>query len=249
MLGYSKGSVQVIGTFHQPPALLPELVRRSSISPLDLVLVMSPSQEPFFRNWLPADRVRTFLHGVDTTFFTPAPRANTGSTFRCLTVGHWLRDWPVLREVVKRCAGQRDLEFHVVTGRQTGLEDQNNVVTHRGITDDDLRGLYQSADALILPLTDSTANNSLLEGMACGLPVVSTQMVSVATYTGEGSSVLIEDNAPDAIVSAIEMLRDDPKRRASLGAAARARAEQLSWSKRATELVEIYRDLSGRPRS
>lgn len=238
--------VRTVGTFHQPPEMLGRFVHLKTIAALDLVLVMSPTQEAFFRDWLPAERIRTFLHGVETDFFRPPDVAARRQAFRCLTVGHWLRDWAAIGETVDRFRGQRGMEFHVVTHRATGLEGRSNVVTHRNVSDDDLLRLYQSCDLLLLPLKNATANNSLLEGLSCGLPIVSTDIPSVRAYAGEGAATLVAGNVPDALAEAIVAIRDDQERRAEMGRRARARAEELSWPRRTAALVEIYDELAGR---
>lgn len=238
--------VRVIGTFHQPPDVLHRLISHEAVSALDLVLVMSPTQEAFFTQWLPAERVRTFLHGVETGFFKPAVDADHRSVFRCLTVGHWLRDWAAIGETVDSFRRDADVEFHIVTNRETGLEGRRNVVTHRNVSDDELLRLYQTSDLLLLPLTNATANNSLLEGMACGLPIVSTDIPSVRAYVGEGSARLVPLNQRDAWGAAIRALMGDDAMRVEMGQAARARAEALSWPKRTAALVEIYEQLARR---
>jgi glycosyltransferase involved in cell wall biosynthesis len=207
-------------------------------------MVMSPTQEEFFRNWLPPERVRTFLHGVETDFFKPSAAEFPRSTFRCVTVGHWLRDWPAIGAVMDRLRADPTLEFHVVTNRETGLEGRERVVMHRGVSDEALLRLYQTSDLLLLPLTSATANNSLLEGLACGLPVVSTDIPAVRAYVGEGPAALVAGNRADALAEAIVAIREDDGRRAAMGRAARARAEALSWRKRTAVLVEIYEELA-----
>jgi glycosyltransferase involved in cell wall biosynthesis len=171
--------VLTVASFHQPPDLLEELLDPSVIPGLDHVVLMSPSQRGFFQGRLPDEKVSVILHGVDTDFFRPDGQEPSGSTLRCITAGHWLRDWDVVRSVAERMPA---LEFHVVTARETGIEDLPNVVHHRGIDDATLAALYRSADVLFLPLLDSTANNSLLEGVASGLPTITTELESVRAY-------------------------------------------------------------------
>ena len=50
-------------------------------------------------------------------------------------------------------------------------------------------GLYQGADLLLLPLIDATANNTLLEGLACGLPVLASDLTGVRDYAPDSHTL------------------------------------------------------------
>jgi glycosyltransferase involved in cell wall biosynthesis len=215
------------------------------------VTVVGPSQLEWFRAVLPPERVELILHGIDTTYWRPRAAdgdvpddADAPGRLRCITVGHWLRDWEAIGAVARRLGGAGDVEFHVVTGRETGLEAHPNVVHHRGVDDDTLRRLYQSADVLFLPLTDSTANNALLEGIACGLPVVSTALESVRAYVPGEEAILVAGNAPEALAEALLALGADPARRLAMGRLARARAEALAWPAVAPAYAQRYARLA-----
>lgn len=57
------------------------------------------------------------------------------------------------------------------------------VTIHRFISNEQLLYLYNNSRLLFLPLKDSTANNSLLEALACGVPVVATDLPGIKDYT------------------------------------------------------------------
>lgn len=239
------GRAHTVATFHQPPEMLDQLLDRHVVADLDFVTVVSPTQAEWFRTILPDERVEVVLHGVDADYFTPAAGrecepAEPDAPFRCITVGHWLRDWSTLRAVAERLAGERGIEFHVVTSRPTGLDGLPNVHHHQGLSDDALRDMYRSADVAFLPLTGATANNTLLESLACGLPVLSTALPSVRAYVPDGEAVLVDDNDPDAFVDALRALRDDRDALRARARAARARAEVLSWKRISGRFLSIY---------
>jgi glycosyltransferase involved in cell wall biosynthesis len=232
---------RTVATFHQPPELLDELVSPEVVAHIDRITVVSPTQLSYFRQFVPPERLDLILHGVDTDFFRPAARSPAAQpVFRCITTGHWLRDWKAMRRVAEELRPEHGIEFHIVTNRETGLEDLPNVVAHRNIDDDSLLGLYQRADVLLLPLTQSTANNSLLEGIACGLPIVSTRLPAVQAYIPNGEGLLVDDNHSDSLVEAILRLKADAELRRALGARARLRAEELSWQNIAPRFAATY---------
>ena len=199
------------------------------ISKLDQVILVSPEQAAFFEPILGSDRIRVILHGIDTQYFTPGDRSNGKKRFRCITVGHYLRDFRAVREVAVRLADHRDIEFHVVTSRETGLEGLANVTIHKNVDDDMLLKLYQESDVLFLPLLSSTANNALLEGIACGLPVVSSFLPSIRAYLPGREAILIKDNDPEELAESILYLLRNPAEVARMAGDARRRAEELSW--------------------
>jgi glycosyltransferase involved in cell wall biosynthesis len=231
---------RLIATFHQPPSVLPGLVRADVVRRLDQVTVVAPAQAEFFEQFLPRERIHSILHGIDTVFFQPSPHRPRRAEFACLTVGHYLRDFVAVRRVAERLVGEPDIRFHVVTGRETGLEGLANVTQHRGLSDEALLSRYQQSDVLFLPLLDCTANNALLEGLACGLPVITTDLPAVHTYAPGEEAVRVRGNEADNLAAAITMLQTSPARRELMGRAARRRAEQLSWPEVALAYAGLY---------
>jgi glycosyltransferase involved in cell wall biosynthesis len=238
--------VKLVGTFHQPAELLPSLVIKEVIAKLDSITLVSPEQVAFFEPLVPADRIRVILHGIDTDYFKPQTKSADGKKFTCITVGHYLRDFRAIRETAIKMQGYRNLEFCVVTAKPTGLEGMPNVTIHKNVTDARLLEIYQQANILFLPLMGATANNALLEGIACGLPVISTDLPSVRVYVPGEEAVLIKDNDPDALLAAIVQLLHNPAQVARMGHHARHRAEELSWRKIAPQYEALYSTLMRR---
>lgn len=239
---------RTVATFHQPPNELAKLVRRSVVERLTHVVLMSPDQRSFFEGLLPADRISVIPHGVDVDFFHPGEPSRTptdSETLQCLCVGHYLRDFRALGAVARRLSGDPRFRFRVVSSQPTGLEALGNVSVESGLDDRELREAYQGADVLFLPLQACTANNALLEGAACGLPVVSSDHASIRFYLPGEEAVLIRENDPDGFAEALLDLREHPERRARMSLAARQRAEELRWSRIAPRYQKLYVDLSG----
>jgi glycosyltransferase involved in cell wall biosynthesis len=233
-----------VATFHQPPDALVYLVDRRVAACLDRIVIVSPIQRAFFEEHVQADRVREILWGVDSDYFRPAEIKSTSGPFRCVTVGHWLRDWPAMRALARLLIERRaDIALHVVTNRATGLEGLRNVHSHHNLTDPELLALYQQSDVLLLPLTASTANNTLLEALACGLPVISTRLPSVQAYVPASAALLVAENDPDLLFQALDALRADQERRATMAQLARARGEELSWARIAATYATLYLEL------
>jgi len=233
-------NLRTVATFHQPPEVIRELVNVDLLRWFDSVVLVSPSQLPFFKQYVLESRLHVFLHGVNAKFFCPAAAPKPSDRLRCITTGHWLRDWDIFRKVAHR---MNDVTFIAVTSSTIRFDELPNVEVYSGISDAALADLYRSADILFLPLIGSTANNALLEGIASGLPVVATDLEAVRAYLPNGAAILVAGNRADSFVDALRQLQQDVELRREKGRQARARAEALDWTRAVRPYEKLYADL------
>jgi len=236
---------RVVAMYHQPPAILKTLVCPAVVRRADTVLLVSPTQAPFFASFFPEERIRLIPLGVDTDYFRPLPRPRVDGPFRCLAIGVWLRDYEALiasaRILRDRNAGR--FEFHIVsTSRLDIPAGMENITIHRQISDAAMLGLYQTVHAFYMPLKDATSNNALLEAIACGLPVISSDLPAVRYYLGEQAAILVAGNSPQEFADALILLDRDRGRCEIMGAAARRRALEFSWPAVAVQYEKLYEE-------
>lgn len=235
---------KIVATYHQPPHMLDSLIIKNIISKLDCVTVVSPEQVSYLREFVSPDKLHLILHGIDIDYFVPANTPKEEGKFKCITVGHYLRDFKAVRKVAERLSSYRNIEFHIVSSQATEVEDLQNVTIHSGIDDAMLLKLYQQSDILFLPLLQSTANNALLEGIACGLPVISTNLPSVEAYVPGKEAILVKDNDPKQLADEILRLFLNPQDRKNMAQEARKRAEELDWLNIAPQYEAVYSKLT-----
>ncbi|MBK8047654.1 MAG: glycosyltransferase family 4 protein [Anaerolineales bacterium] len=103
----------------------------------------------------------------------------------------------------------------------------------------------QAADLLVLPSASEGFSLSVLEGMACGLPVVATRVGGVPDLVVDGATGLltpVDDQA--ALIAGISALLTDPVRCTEMGASARRRAISVfSLDSVALRLFDLYQQV------
>jgi glycosyltransferase involved in cell wall biosynthesis len=122
----------------------------------------------------------------------------------------------------------------------TTLGIEKRVRLMRAVSRQDLVLLYSAAAALLHPSFCEGFGNPLVEAMACGCPVVTSDLSAMPEVTG-GAALLAPPDDPHAIAAALRMAVDDERRAAVMREAGLARAAQLSWRTFAAANLDIYR--------
>ncbi len=103
--------------------------------------------------------------------------------------------------------------------------------------------LLSAADVFALPTLSEGSCNAVLEALACGLPVVSSDRPFNDGHVDDEVGIRIDPMDPISLGSAIGELIDDPERRARLSSKALSRAPDLSHTKRNRELLAWFQEL------
>jgi glycosyltransferase involved in cell wall biosynthesis len=224
--------------------VLVNVIRPDVVGSMDRITVVSPEQADYFAGLVTSERVRLTPHGVDTDFFTPGLDRVNGNRFRCLTVGSNYRDFAAIRATAMLLKDDSAIEFHVVSHQPTGLEDLPNVKCSSGLSDAELLAAYQESSLLFIPLTKVTANNAVLEAMATGLPVLSTDLPAMKLYLNDQCATLVARNVPGDFSDAIRFLSRHRQHALAMGRCARIRAEEFDWRRISASFADVYEGLA-----
>jgi len=186
-----------------------------------------------------ADKVRVLRNGVDLDMFRPgdrqADREKLGLTGRTLLSvgllierkGHDLiiGALPRLPDTTLLIAGDGPERGALERQAQTlGVQDRVRFLGRIG--HDELRNVYGAVDALVLASSREGWANVLLESMACGTPVVASNVWGTPEIVAEhAAGVLMAARESDALADAVETLFANLPDRA----ATRTYAERFDW--------------------
>ncbi len=110
------------------------------------------------------------------------------------------------------------------------------------IDTDTLPALYQMAEALLLPSLFESFGLPVLEAMAAGCPVVTSDCYGTREIA-RGAAILVNPESVEDIASGMARVLDEPQLRAQNVAAGRERAQSFTWSRSAVQTLRVLEDI------
>ena len=201
---------------------------------------------------LDSDRVAYIPNGVELRFFIPREYHDDGR-MRLLYAGTWLDQRGIfyirdaLRNIAPRVAGltmtfagcgvpdQEILQFF-------GAELAGRIIVRPVIAADRMQELYAEHDVLLFPSLMERLPSVLLEAMATGMPVVTTETCGMPDIVEhEFNGLLIPPANSSAIEENVLRLARSVELRKKLGEAARETMRRYTWEHAARRLETLYR--------
>jgi glycosyltransferase involved in cell wall biosynthesis len=181
---------------------------------------------------VPPERLRVIPNGVDPVFTPEGPRAEGDYVLAVAT----LEPRKNLGRAVS-AAREVGVELRVVGARGWGGVEVDGWVGE--IPDTELAELYRGARCVLYPSLYEGFGLPVVEAMACGTPVVTSIGTAMEEVAG-GAAVLVDPLDVSAIAAGIEQAT---ARRDELIPAGIARARELTWTRAADSVVELWREL------
>ena len=198
-------------------------------------------------------RIHVLRNGVDLELFAPDARASLraalgmrGTTL--ISVGNLLafKGHGIAIEALSLLPGCElviagdgpDRAAFQALARQCGVAARVRFVG--SLSQQELRSYYCAADALVLASSREGWPNVLLEAMACGTPVIATDVGGVCEIvTAPEAGIVLEARSPAALARGVQrLLREYPDRGAT-----RAFAEQFGWGATTRGQLQLFRQV------
>ena len=109
----------------------------------------------------------------------------------------------------------------------------------------DIRPYYAAADVYVHPTWYDPCSLTVIEALACGLPVITTSFngASELLTQGENGFVIPDPADPLALAEKMTVLLD-PALRSAMGASARRLALDHTLERQTAEFLSLYREIS-----
>lgn len=204
----------------------------------------------FIAEGIAAEKLIVNPYGVDPEAFEPrgAPAHGPCRILFAGSVGVRKGAPDLLQAFDKMAPGT---ELHLAGPLEPGMSDliarhdRPGLIVHGPLAFSRLKELYRSSTVFCLPSIEEGFAQVLLQAMASGLPVVTTDVAGGAelVLAGENGLIVPVDD-PDALADALSVLAGDPDRTWEMGRAARRRIKaSFRWSHYIDRAVEAYEKL------
>jgi glycosyltransferase involved in cell wall biosynthesis len=209
---------------------------------------------------VPERKLRVVLAGYDDRRFSPArPDAVDGAAPYALYVGNVMphKNVPRLVEAFATLARRRDVRLMLVgSGRPRHVDAVRAVIERLGVgasvdwrpyaTVDELVRLYRGARMLVMPSLFEGFGLPVLEAMACGVPVVTSNVSSLPEVVGD-AALLVDPADVASIAYGIERLFADDALAKELRQRGLGRARLFSWDRTARAVQAVLREVAPVP--
>jgi glycosyltransferase involved in cell wall biosynthesis len=155
-------------------------------------------------------------------------------------------------EAFKRVRDNGDHELSLVMAGHRGHTsdniDQNisrlgladHVIEPGHVKQEHLPALYGAAEMLVFPSLFEGFGFPVIEAMACGTPVVTSNISALPEVAGD-AALLVDPHSVEEISAAMTRLRDDSVLRSSLRTRGLTRAKEFTWKRAAEQTCLAYR--------
>lgn len=227
---------------------LKKLFYRRLLRTADILSVLSPLNRDLAARLFPMQRVEFVKFGIRADY-DPLPKSSlTGRPIRVLSLGNDRhRDWGTL---IAATQNQPGIEVKLATTSLKRPPEAGNISIVRAQTNDELFGLFDWADLVVLalePNLHASGITVILEATILGLPVICSRAGGLEAYFHSGEVFYVDGEDPAQLRTAIQLLAHDEAQRQALVRSARQRLhdDELTSTGYARRHVELSRQLLG----
>jgi glycosyltransferase involved in cell wall biosynthesis len=233
------------------------------------IFTLSPYDEAILKQMcFPIEKTSCVTNGITDTFFEHVPRhsidrlerklgLHDDANRRLLFIGS-LHSYKGVDTFLKSLKHIARPVTAVIGGKIKSAKQMNELLPdtaaarsagHRVIftgwlSDQQLRDLYRLGDVFVYPTRADTLPLCILEAMASGLPIVSTNVGGIPFQLAEGAGFVAPSGNPDEIAEYVSILLENEDLLANMSVAAKNRAKKVfNWNSSAMLAINGYNSI------
>lgn len=224
---------------------------------VDKIVCVNEDYIPVFEKWGIASEKLVFIpNGVDTKRFSPGKSRIKekykdskivlyfGRLHYQKNVHLLVESFPLIKDKIK------DAKLIIVgTGNQYDKlkkmsENDPDIIMTGFVSDEELVDYMRAADIVVFPSRGENASFTIMEAMACKLPVISSDVGNAKKILGEGQGILLQNYTKEEIAEKVsEVLTDEKLCKNIREKALDYVVKNHSWDKISKEAEELYQQV------
>lgn len=125
----------------------------------------------------------------------------------------------------------------VLMGKGTLPNKPQNILVSNMVAHQDIPKYLNASDAFVFPTKAEGSSNAIAEAMACGLPIITSNIPEVTYQVGKDNAIFINPTSVDELVEAINQLKNDSNFKNKLSNCSLNVAKERTIEKRAATII------------
>lgn len=186
---------------------------------------------------------KTFVNGVDLSVFYPRDKKKMRKLYHIpeeAFVVSFVGQFSERKGILRLLEAINCLEnvYLVSAGKGPQKPEGERVLFCRSIASEEVPSLLCTSDIFVLPTLNEGCPNVILEAMACGVPIVTSDRPFVYDILDKTSAVLVNPNDIQEIANAIDQLQKNKDFREKLSARSLSIVQQFTIQERASKIIK-----------
>ncbi len=222
----------------------------------DLVSISGYTKRKLVEGGVPGGNVTVIYPGIDKTLFSPSagrmfdfdfpvfmafgrPGVSKGLSYLVKAVPKIIEKVPDAK-LLLMISNDPYSEYRKIVNLVGELGIEKTVVIVPSQKTEDVPKVINSCDVIVVPSLSEGFGFSAAEAMACGKPVVTSNVASLKEIVSGKSGLMTRPRSVEDLAKKITKLLEDGKLRAKLGKGARKEAKRFDWDKNVNEHIKLY---------
>ncbi len=229
-----------------------------------IIAVSQSTKDDLVQHFGVADeRISVVYEGIDHELFKPVsrriyddpyilfvgseqPRKNFSGLLKAFSLLKSEPNFKELKLVKVGTAGGQEVDFRSQTiGVIEGLGLAGEVIFTEFVPEADLPAYYSGAEIFVLPSLYEGFGFPVLEAMACGCPVITSNISSLPEVVGE-SGIMVNPSNINSLAQMMSSVLTSDELRDAMVKKGLEQARKFSWEKAAEQTLEVYSKLPGK---